>query len=1217
MNPSHTSRALESMTDSGLFERLATAVLRSYNPLYERLVHTGVNASGRTITSPLDGICFEPGADPPHMVATHHTTIALNDLDAKWLSTSIPGDVAKTADFAREQRKEQPQLRATLVLTTNNEPNADLVARVYASAAANCLELDLWTRSRLAHFLDNKPDGQWLRREFLGLEQELLSSELLHELSRTSLRINSPPSEPRTWIPRSLDTDLTDRQHRDVTFVVSASGTGKSIACYRRLSAHVRAGGFGLVLNSEVILQAATLEVAIRATIENLHPNLVRMSDTPLSFCSPDRRLLLVVDDGHRLTRDPSLVEKVARWSSVWNDVEGSARPPIWQLLFPIWPEVLASLRDEVRQKLAPMTLITRGFSAIEGRQAVFARARVEKLTLSKSDAQAISAGLGQDPLLIALHDLTRSPDPSITITSFVDNALGRVSAARRDLPAFEYREALLALASAMLTTGNLQPTWRAVKSWSSIRTETLRLIGTLLDDGVLMTLTGAPKVQQIVFRHDRVRDWLLTYAMEDLLSRDSLDASISHDPYYADIVGSVLVRMPLNRTLVARVAVYNPLALFRALQLLGSRFTQRRASIRHAIDRWVAGSDGRDRSRYHVRQAALRILSETDAADVSEIVSKFPENGTFAQLARLRNGDSTAGIELCCRLHPGTIAPWRDSIIDHAKVYHESALVTGLVDALMDRHMNRIARIGALRLAGHLGSLDLCEAINTSWEFDQERVAQIGDYLWAFSRCCESDPEGYLGPVCDAWATLPERPTSEGETDARSAVSEHHLKWAFGRYPPRNALDCLIRRGATNDLRWPITLLLREVDDPRAIVFIVHELASTSRYFHDAGLSPPPVNHVRDHWRRLQEDGGRGMSIESRQRLLDLWQCRTNDRHVRRQAFGLWEATRLPDDIAVLRDFPPEEELADSVLHARISRQDSSAVNGVLERQDADNHGRWLWSARHLWSPEMTDALDALLSRRAVSSVRRWGASIEADRNSCDLLIRLPEAQAERLMTKHWEHLRYAPRFVQAALYVSTPFLLKEVQRAVVECSIESEVNLLEGLGITWGLGFHDHPGLVRKEQLIALKPYYERLPGMDIASLWHACNDRGWYDLRRDLVDMHLQPPYPIGKWDSAKAMSRLDKMIDDRSFLFLDSWLRDLLRSGVLWSDVLESLIGWLECKGSLRALELVAAAVRTFGLRSDLAAIESFKCMAPPRSGEIIEDTEFAVQRRSIQ
>ena len=44
-----TLKALADITDTGLFERLATSVLREANPIYEPLVHTGVNANGKTV----------------------------------------------------------------------------------------------------------------------------------------------------------------------------------------------------------------------------------------------------------------------------------------------------------------------------------------------------------------------------------------------------------------------------------------------------------------------------------------------------------------------------------------------------------------------------------------------------------------------------------------------------------------------------------------------------------------------------------------------------------------------------------------------------------------------------------------------------------------------------------------------------------------------------------------------------------------------------------------------------------------------------------------------------------------------------------------------------------------------------------------------------------------------------------------------------------------
>jgi hypothetical protein len=89
MSTSRTVQALAAITDEGLFVRLATAILREANPIYSSLVHTGVNAAGKTVESPLDGICIEQGADPPYMIAVHHTITARDDLETRVLWTEI------------------------------------------------------------------------------------------------------------------------------------------------------------------------------------------------------------------------------------------------------------------------------------------------------------------------------------------------------------------------------------------------------------------------------------------------------------------------------------------------------------------------------------------------------------------------------------------------------------------------------------------------------------------------------------------------------------------------------------------------------------------------------------------------------------------------------------------------------------------------------------------------------------------------------------------------------------------------------------------------------------------------------------------------------------------------------------------------------------------------------------------------------------------------
>jgi hypothetical protein len=80
MEAKDTIRKLSQMTDEADFERLATAILREAKPEYASLLHPGVNPAGKTIRAPVDGISFVTGAQPPHMIAAHHTTCARGDL---------------------------------------------------------------------------------------------------------------------------------------------------------------------------------------------------------------------------------------------------------------------------------------------------------------------------------------------------------------------------------------------------------------------------------------------------------------------------------------------------------------------------------------------------------------------------------------------------------------------------------------------------------------------------------------------------------------------------------------------------------------------------------------------------------------------------------------------------------------------------------------------------------------------------------------------------------------------------------------------------------------------------------------------------------------------------------------------------------------------------------------------------------------------------------
>ena len=265
------------------------------------------------------------------MIAVHHTICSAKELESKWLHdpttvkprgksglpTAPAGDVVKTIKIVTEERRRTPDLQVTLVLTTNQEPGEELFRDVHAVGFGARIAIDIWPRSRLADLLDNEPWGQWLRRQFLGIEQIQLSEELLSELSTKSLKLYSPPDRPDAWVGRALDRAIEDAGHEHVVFVIAESGSGKSVACYKRMLANAKAGGFSLVLADEVIASSLLVEQAIERTLVQLHPSLMSgCGSAAMRLATPKQRLLLAVEDINRSGRGAALIEKMARWGS-------------------------------------------------------------------------------------------------------------------------------------------------------------------------------------------------------------------------------------------------------------------------------------------------------------------------------------------------------------------------------------------------------------------------------------------------------------------------------------------------------------------------------------------------------------------------------------------------------------------------------------------------------------------------------------------------------------------------------------------------------------------------------------------------------------------------------------------------------------------------------------------------------------------------------------
>jgi hypothetical protein len=1187
-----------------------------------------MNPGGKPVKSPVDGIGFVSGAIPPHMVIAHHTAGVVVPLRQKWLHdpstvtprrgtkpTAPPGDILKTMTIVAEERSRDPNLRVTLALTATTEPSEDLTRDVADAARRYRITIDIWSGARIADYLDNSPDGQWLRRNHLGIVEQRLSKPLLRELSRISLESLPLMAKVDTLIERELEKIVETRLSRPVGFLVGESGTGKTTACYRYLRAYVETGGCGLVLTHETLLECRTLDQALETELRRIYPSLeAGAGATARALCSPNQPFLLLVEDVSRSSQPALLLERLAGWVPTQSGTTRNGGEN-WRLLCPVWPQKLAAMGDEARKRIEPLCVFATRYTPAEGRAAVERRAILAGQTSSPLQADQIAEALGYDPLLIGLWDLSSQPGAEQVIGNFVTSSLRRLASQTGSSTLSDYRTALMTVSSTMLQRRCIDPTWEAIRVWFENQPDQLSTMRQIVSNGEVLSLSERIGVERLTFRHDRVRAWLLAEAALVLMKSGNMEDDLLAEPFFAEAIGNALAEDQAAET-VDRVLALSPLALFHALKAVGNAQTPGHQAVLEAINRWLTEESSHGRANQSLRWAALQVLAQTESAQVLDIVSRFREQPWPALEARFCNGDLRAGLNLCIRIEPGIGAPWRDRQIAHAKLRFGATLVQELGALLRRSDLDGDTLSGALRLAGHMGSTTLAASIEAAWQRDAGRIERLADYLWSAAECCGEDAARLLGPICDAWASLPDESSKEGMPSPRDDLAAHHIAWAFNESLPSPALQYFVEQSRKPELRWPITYMLRGVDQPDALEFIAQELASQSRKIEGTDSFSFFSSDIRRDWKRRQAETGRGMSKTSRQRLRELWGSPDNDKHLRQQAFKVWAATSAPDDMNFLRSMEHAEYLADDVLRARLERGDYTAIPALRERLRTDTHGGWWQLGRGIWSEELTVALDENFQRRAGMVERTWGAGAQNDWIISEMMMRLPCSVAERLLESHWEHLRFSPSFIQTALYIATHGSVTLARETLSLCPNPGE--MLEHVSMHFGWNTLGHPGVQHIRQIEALIPYLDLISDSDIHGFWDCCNEKGWFDFRRTHLDHRLRGQWrDIAQLDDEKVFADLDGYVDRQQTYWIDSWLDRRLSQGEQWSRILSLLIAWLGKRQTIPALQLVTMAILHAGSRADLKVLQINGIEPLGDAKAILEDACYALRLRSLQ
>jgi hypothetical protein len=262
---------------------------------------------------------------------------------------------------------------------------------------------------------------------------------------------------------------------------------------------------------------------------------------------------------------------------------------------------------------------------------------------------------------------------------------------------------------------------------------------------------------------------------------------------------------------------------------------------------------------------------------------------------------------------------------------------------------------------------------------------------------------------------------------------------------------------------------------------------------------------------------------------------------------------------------------------------------------------------------PEVVGEIERALQQRRDHSQHAWLEWFEGDHDITNLLLRMSVSDAEGILVAHWDHVRFAKRFVQLALFLDTDRLRSLARQSIVECP--DPAKMLEHVSATFGVHWEGHPGVTQESQILALEPYLDLLAEHDLSDFAQACNENGWFETRRRFFDQHLSHQWIA--WKSEAAAKELDEMLANNRSHWIGHEIEMALKTGVSWSDYLAALTAWFAERRTFEALKLVASALVQHGTRGDLDALRVYEGM-PTRAAEVlIADTTFAVRRRSLK
>lgn len=1219
-----TAQKLRSLTDRGKFERLANSILRAAEPSYSYIISQGINEQAEPVPNPIDAIGQVPDSNPSRWIMVAHTTTDRGRLRGKWLTgeKGKESDLEKIRQKAVEIRQSEPSSMVQVVLTTNQRVDEDesLYIDVKMFGLENELELDIWEQSRLAHFLNNKPEGQWLREQYLHIKAERVSRSLLRAIAERTheLYVREHAGGEAIWVRRDSTEDLTSAciKSRSAVFLVGQSGFGKSTLAAMTLGDVLSDGHIGLWVDAADVADSHSLPEAVGKTLRRRRSGLVaNVGQQALVCLKASDRLVVAVDDVNRQEQSAHVLKRLSGWIeplSEGNEVNGSphtallcpVRSAVWRSAPRKWKQAdhiyhlsVGAMEEDVAAKLVERTYAHHGLGGV-----------------SKEECRQIAHSLGFDPAAIVFSaEWANNPSEVLQtgsgeiVRKFLETSVKEAVQEPSFLPT-EYMATLRALARGMLEHRDLSPTWTTVKEW--LREEEVNALRELTAAERILWLEGEISKRRLTFRHQRVRDEVLTLQLEESVQDEDLD--IITDPYFEELIADTATRS-VNEASLSSLR-HAPLTLFYSLKYVNRLSNAERRSL---LSRIEAVIERRNKTNGFLeperREIEEVLLNADDPKAVLGICHDLDWHNWRLELARLSAGDLQAGIDYLGRreLAPGTRDRLRDQAISRSKDNYPGDIKSA-VEAFMEREgASDCERRGLFVLAGLLKLPKLDDAIESCWvqAVDPEEV--LAAAIWCACRCATERTDEVLNQLFSVWKGMSAERDEYGMSDQAQLGSTLRLA---SRYPiTDSALDFIIERADHSiEFGWVVLVsLLPWRDEPRAVEVVAREAAEIKKEAADAGGFSPWAHSAADYWDTSMRN--RRLSVLSLDRLEAIWQDSTEAMYVRKKALSHWLRASPSPSVETLQSIPRASELYGQALQQRVRSEDETAIEGLLSRLEK-NPEQWLRFAHNLWGREVKGQVNEVIER--FGTEEKWdGVGWELAR----LLTQIPRDDSEWLLTEYWEQLKSSIRFIQAALYIGTDKTRSLASEAVDD--YEGEDGPFHLVTTFFGIGEVGRRQNLGPRHLRSLEPYLSQLESIDLyrlATLSARLGERDWgrAHLRPYLAEEDRVRFFPTEEELRNYFVSVTSQ--DEQISRALWHWEHQMSEVPSLPERTVEAAKTAVEKEPTDHRFQVLAKTLQQFGTRADLGKLDEIYQEIPALKdyAEVIAATKFEVRSRTL-